>query len=135
MIKVICGPQGCGKTKTLIDSCNQTAEKAKGNVVYITDNNNNTMQVSFKVKYINVLEFNITSKELLKGFVGGLIAGNADIEYIYIDRSRRISNLLLEEMVDFYKTLEEYEKMHDVSFVLTASCELNNIPVFLKKYA
>jgi len=134
MIKVICGPQGSGKTKKLIDSCNKACEKTKGNIVYITDNSENTMQVRFEVKYINVLEYNITSKELLKGFVGGLIAGNADIEYVYIDRSRRIANLVLSEMEDFYKCLEEYDKSHKVNFVLTASCELNDIPEFLKKY-
>lgn len=134
MVKVICGPQGCGKTKTLIDSCNDASQKAKGNVVFITDNSNYTYQVKIDVRYINVLEYGISNMDQLKGFLAGLIAGNSDIEYIYLDRARKICGCLLTDMESFYKTLEEYSKDLEVNFILTASAELNNIPEFIKKF-
>ena len=134
MVKVICGPQGSGKTRQLIDSCNLASESAKGNVVYVTDSSNYTYQVKIEVRHINVLEYGISNMDQLKGFLAGLLAGNSDIEYIYLDRARRISGCLLTDMEEFYNTLEDYAKRFDVKFVLTASAELDKIPEFLKKF-
>lgn len=134
MVKVICGPQGSGKTKRLIESCNDVSQNAKGNVVYVTNNSNYTYQVKIDVRYINILEYNISDKNQLIGFIAGLIAGNADIEYIYLDGARRICGCQLIEMEDFYKTLEDYSKRFEVNFILTASAELDKIPEFLKKF-
>lgn len=133
MVKVICGPRGSGKTKKLIDSCNDAVQNAKGNVVYVTDNSEKSYQVKIEIRYINVLEYNISGIAGLTGFIAGLLAGNSDIEYIYLDRARRICDCELEKMESFFKALENYSKLFDVHFVLTATTEPNNIPAFIKK--
>ena len=50
MINYIIGEKGFGKTKAMIDLANTEVEKAKGDIVFLTDKNKNIHAVSNKVR-------------------------------------------------------------------------------------
>jgi len=55
MISVIYGAKGSGKTKRIMDAANAVAEKASGQVIFITDNSQ-SLGVNANVKFINVAD-------------------------------------------------------------------------------
>lgn len=85
MVRIIGGANGTGKTQKLIDMANKENETAKGLQVYIDSSLNHSRQVITQIRFIDASEFHIESSEMFFGFLCGLIAGNYDIEEIYID--------------------------------------------------
>ena len=85
MIQVIMGLKGSGKTKKLIDSINQTAKSAAGDVVCIEYDKKLTFDISYRVRLVDSKEYGIDNIDKLKGLVSGLHAGNYDITNVYID--------------------------------------------------
>ena len=74
MIKLIYGPKGFGKTKIIMDDINAAAEKAKGNVVFITDKSICSVSININVRCVYTDEYGISSVEALKGFIMGLVS-------------------------------------------------------------
>ena len=93
MIKLIYGPKGFGKTKIMLDDVNAAAAKAKGNVVFITDKRMCSVAIDLNVRCVYTEEYTIDTLDGIEGFVKGLIAGNHDIENIFIDGILRIKDL------------------------------------------
>ena len=56
MINYIIGEKGFGKTKAMIDLANTEVEKAKGDIVFLTDKNKNIHAVANKVRLIPIEE-------------------------------------------------------------------------------
>lgn len=134
MVEIIYGAKGSGKTKRIIESANNALEKTWGYVVYVTDTDRYRGDIDNRIRYIDVTELNIASERGLSGFVKGLIAGNYDIQYIYIDGAQRITGKTLEEMEKFYEDLGVLSKQYNVNFVLTISRTEEDMPDFLEKY-
>lgn len=134
MVEIIYGAKGSGKTKRIIESANNALEKTSGYVVYVTDTDRYRGDIDNRIRYIDVTELNIASERGLSGFVKGLIAGNYDIQYIYIDGAQRITGKTLEEMEKFYEDLGVLSKQYNVNFVLTISRTEEDMPDFLEKY-
>jgi len=131
MVQLIYGPKGTGKTKLIIDQANLAAEKAKGNVVFITKSKTYSVNINFDVKCVYTEDYGIDNSDALRGFVNGIAAGNYDIEYIFIDGVARITNTELENLEAFFNSIA---KLTDINFVVTISAERENIPAFLGKY-
>ena len=86
MLKLLIGKKGTGKTKVLIDSVNQAAHEANGNVVFISnDIGRNMYDIKSKVRMADTSEFSIDSWKEFLGFICGIISGNFDITNIYVD--------------------------------------------------
>ena len=134
MVELIYGAKGTGKTKKIIDSANAALEKTSGYVVFITDTDRYRGDIDNRIRYIDVTELQIASERGLSGFVKGLIAGNYDVQYIYIDGAQRITNKTLEEMQKFYDELGILSKEYNVNFVCTISRTEEEMPDFLEKY-
>lgn len=134
MVELIYGAKGTGKTKKIIASANGALEKTTGYVVYVTDTDRYRSDIDNRIRYIDVTELNIASERGISGFIKGLIAGNYDIQYIYIDGAQRIANKTLEEMQQFYEELGVLSKQYNVNFVLTVSRTEEEMPDFLEKY-
>ena len=131
MVQLIYGPKGTGKTKLIIDQANLAAEKAKGNVVFITKSKTYSVNINFDVKCVYTEDYGIDNSDALRGFVNGIAAGNYDIEYIFIDGVARITNTELENLETFFNSIA---KLTDINFIVTISAERENIPAFLGKY-
>lgn len=133
-MKIFYGPKGTGKTKAIIDDANAAVEKAKGHVVFITDTNKYTYDLTYKIRLLDVTRFAIQGQDGFRGFVKGIVAANGDNEYIYIDGIARITGKPLSELENIFAAMEKLEKDFNVKFVLTCSAAKEDLPEFILKY-
>ena len=132
MIKLIYGPKGFGKTKIIKDDVNAVAKTAKGNVVFITDTKVYSVDIDLNVKCVFTEEYAISSVDAFSGFLHGLIAGNSDIEHIFIDGIKRItSERDLSAYEKFFAELKKIANDNDVAVELTVSADKNELPKFM----
>ena len=134
MLKLIYGPKGEGKTKELIQTANVNTEGAKGLSVFITDTKRYMYDLSRKVKFIDVTEWNIAGEDALCGFIKGIAASDSDYEYIYVDGVVRICGKELEELAGIFYMLEKVSTENDIVITITCSCANEELPDFAKKY-
>lgn len=135
MISLICGKKGAGKTKIILDEVARSAEVAKGDIVFITDNKFETANVDFKVRVLYANDFGVNCPYCFRGFVKGLFAGNSDIEYLFIDGLFRIIGGEEKDFQAFIEDLEWLEKEYGFKAALTVSMDKEALPEFAKKYA
>ena len=138
MIKLITGAKGTGKTKIIIDMANDNVETAKGDIVFITDTDRYMYSLRYQIRVINTeclkkTKGAIDERELI-GFIKGILAGNHDIETLYIDGAHRMLNRTVSEMEDFFTDIDAVAKTTETRFVLTVSENEENFPDFLRKY-
>lgn len=134
MIKLIYGEKGTGKTKIILDSINDSAKTAKGNVVFISQKKGYSANIDFNVRCIYTEDFCVKGESGFIGFIDGLMAGNADIEYIYIDGILRITGCEVSELEAFFAEIKQLEKQYGVKFILTVSCAKEALPAYLQEY-
>lgn len=133
-MKIIYGPKGTGKTKTIIECANKALDQAKGHVVFITDTTRYTYDLSNQIRYIDVKGFDIACEGGLRGFVKGIVAANGDNEYIFLDGIARITKKDLSELSSIFAAMDKLEKDYGVKFVLTCSAAKEDLPEFVLKY-
>ncbi len=133
MIRLICGPKGTGKTKIILEEVNKSTDCAKGDVVFITDNKLDT-RLNFNIRVLNSKEFDVNCKCCFIGFIKGLMAGNADIEYLFIDGLSRIIGTDDSDIEDFLKELQKVEKVYGIKAILTVSKEKSQLPMFAQEF-
>ncbi|MDY2880823.1 MAG: hypothetical protein SOT34_07805 [Candidatus Borkfalkiaceae bacterium] len=134
MIKIIYGPKGFGKTKIIMDDINEAAKKAKGNVVFITDKKICSVDIDLNVRCLYTEEYGVNTVEAFLGFVKGLIAGNSDIEYLFIDGILRIVNTDLASLEGFCKELEKLHETAGLQVEMTVSAAKENLPPYMLSY-
>ncbi len=139
MIRLITGAKGTGKTKIIIDKANDNVETAKGDIVFLTDTDRYMYSLRYQVRVINVDNFlkkgdAPISEESLIGFIKGVLAGNHDIETLYIDGAHRMLGKPVDEMEDFFRDIYAIGKDTETRFVLTVSEDEDKFPEFLNKY-
>lgn len=138
MIKLITGAKGTGKTKIIIDMANDNVETAKGDIVFLTDTDRYMYSLRYQVRVINTenwLGGAPINEQSLIGFIRGILAGNHDIETLYIDGAHRMLGKPVRDMEAFFTDLYATAKDSETRFVLTVSEDEDNFPEFLNKYA
>ena len=134
MIKVIYGSKGTGKTKMLIDAANAAVETAKGHLIFITDTKRGMYDLERDVRFIDVSEYDIAGEAALCGFVKGVIAGNHDNEYVYIDGVVRIAGKPVSELAAFFYILDKVSATNNLTITVTVSATKEELPDFVTKY-
>ncbi len=139
MIQLITGTKGTGKTKAIIDLANDNVESAKGDIVFLTDTDRYMYSLRYQVRAINTSvlkggEESVLSEDMLVGFISGILAGNHDIETLYIDGAHRMLGKTVAEMESFFDYLYTVAKDTETTFVVTVSEDESAFPEFLKKY-
>lgn len=134
MIKVICGAKGSGKTKKMIDAANAAVAEAKGHLIFITDTKRYMYDLEREVRFIDVSEYDIAGEAALCGFIKGVIAGNYDNEYVYIDGVVRIAGKPVQEMATFFYMLEKVAKSDNITVTVSVSAAEEDLPDFVKDY-
>ncbi len=134
MIHIIFGSKGTGKTKRIIDTANTDAINSSGEVVFITDTNRYMYDLKYKVRFINIEEYEIQTELGLLGFIRGVLAGNKDVKSIYIDGAARIAQRDVSDMIWFYNKLEDLSEKSGADFFLTVSAPEEALPEYIKKY-
>ena len=134
MIKIIYGEKGSGKTKRILDSASQALADSKGDVVFVAATSRYRMEIKPQIRFIDAVEEGIATKDGLIGFVKGLLCGNYDIEYVFIDGFYKLMNVAIDspESSEFFLALDALAQ--GVTFVLTVSCDLDKMPAYIKKY-
>ncbi|HHU43221.1 MAG: ATP-binding protein [Bacillota bacterium] len=134
MIELIYGSKGTGKTKRIIDMAHQSLEKSDGFVVFLADTNRYVREIKYAIRFLNTKEIFIKGEENLVGFIKGLINSNYDIKEIFIDGVARMLGVDIPEMGSFMNQLDQISEKYDIHFVLTISCDKENLPQFFSKY-
>ncbi|MDE6104258.1 MAG: hypothetical protein K2G38_01030 [Clostridia bacterium] len=134
MIKLIHGPKGEGKTKELIQTANINAEGAKGLSVFITDTKRYMYDLSRKVRFIDVTDWNIAGEDALCGFIKGIAASDSDYEYVYVDGIARISGKEIADLAGIFYMLDKISTDNNIVITITCSCANEDLPDFAKKY-
>ena len=126
MINLIPGKKGTGKTKILIDAIKEASEKATGDVVCIERSMKLTYDIPHKVRLVDVEEYGINSYDAFYGFVAGMLAGNYDIQEVYVDGILRIGGRDYDE---FGKMIEKVAMLaKDIKIVFTVSADAEELP-------
>ena len=134
MIKVIYGAKGTGKTKMMIDAANAAVEAAKGHMIYITDSKRGMYDLEREIRFIDTSEYDIAGEAALCGFIKGVIAGNHDNEYVFIDGVVRIAGKPVAEMAAFFYMLDKVAKSNDITVTVSVSATKEELPDFVTKY-
>ena len=135
MIEFVYGAKGSGKTKKMIEMANAEIEHAKGNILFVNDRDKYRVTVNNQIRFVNSEDFDIKGEEQLYGFISGVIAGNYDVDIVYIDNLLRILNADgPDDIEELLKRLDFIQKKQNVKFVLSLSCEENAVPEFVKQY-
>ena len=134
MIKVIYGSKGTGKTKTLIDAANAAVAGAKGHLIFITDTKRYMYDLERDVRFIDVSDYDVAGEAALCGFVKGVIAGNNDNEYVYLDGAVRIAGKPVSELAAFFYMLEKVSETNNLTITVTVSASKEELPDFVAKY-
>ena len=134
MIKIIYGEKGTGKTKMLIDAANAAVEKAKGHLIFISDTKRGMYDLARDVRFIDVSEYDIAGEVALCAFVKGVIAGNHDNEYVFIDGAVRIAGKPVKEMAEFFYMLDKVAEEGGLTITVSVSASKEELPDFVTKY-
>lgn len=134
MIKVVYGAKGTGKTKQMIDAANAAVAQAKGHLIYITDSKRYMYDLEREVRFIDTSEYDIAGEAALCGFIKGVIAGNNDNEYVYIDGVVRIAGKPVQEMAAFFYMLDKVSKANNLVITVSVSADKEELPDFVTKY-
>lgn len=132
MIKLITGKKGTGKTKILVDMISESVEKATGNVICIERGMKLTYDIPHKVRLVDAEEYGITSYDAFYGFVAGMLAGNYDIQEIFVDGILKMGG---KDFAVFGATLEKLAMISkDVKVVFTLSADEAELPQSVKAF-
>ena len=134
MIQVIMGLKGSGKTKKLIDSINQAAKNAAGDVVCIEYDKKLTFDISYRVRLVDSKEYGIDNIDKLKGLVSGLHAGNYDITNIYIDNLYKTIGSDRKTGEAFILWCADFAKANDMNITITVSDDPAQAAESVKRY-
>ena len=128
MVQLIVGNKGKGKTKVLLDKVNSAIKSANGNMVYLDKSSKHMYELNNRIRLINVQEYPIDSAEGFIGFLCGIICQDHDLEQMYLDSFLKLACLEGENIEETYKALEALSEKYHVTFVLSVSQNVDELP-------
>ena len=132
MINVIYGAKGSGKTERIIAKANETVEKSKGCVIYLTNKPEHSKVLNSSIRFIDVTTYDVKEEKCFVSFVKGLLAGNYDITDVFMDGPAKFTGKAVEETENIFTALDLIGADANVNFTVTGSAE--EVPDFMKKY-
>lgn len=132
MVKFIIGVKGSGKTKRMIDMANDATKLLDGSVVYIDRDKKHIYDLIRTIRFIETGEFHMTNLKSFYGFICGVLAQNYDIQKMFIDGHKLISEANDECMEEFTKNLSRLAEKYNIEFVISCSRPKENVPSFLE---
>lgn len=134
MIQVIFGRKGSGKTKRILDMANTSMKTAKGDIVFIDDDNRYMFDLRHEIRFVNAKEYDISSPNMFLGFLCGIVAANYDMNEMYVDGFLRLVEADLNELSGFFDRLEKLAEAHNLKIIISTSGPSDEPPEYLKKY-
>lgn len=133
MIKLIVGDKGSGKTKAMIDMINESAETVQGSIVCIEKGMKSTYNIKSSVRIIDTDDYDIKGYTMFYGFMMGVLAGDYDIEEVYIDGILKVGENDIDGLGALLDQINERAK-DGLKVVVTVSTDLQNLTDGIKKY-
>ena len=132
MIELIVGDKGSGKTKAIIERMNEAVEKTDGHIVCIEKGMKSTFNIKSSVRLVDVDDYNIRGCDQYFGFIMGILAGDYDIEQIYLDGSLKVAGSVA-ELGNVLDKLNDVAPEH-VRFVITVSADTAELTDQIRKF-
>ena len=134
MITLILGKKGSGKTKRLMDMCNEAVTQSKGNVVFIEKDNTLTYNISHKVRLVAADEYTIQGFDSFYGLIAGMCAGNYDITDIFVDSTLKIGGGV-DALLGFVEKLKVLSDKTNTNIVMSVSADRSEIDARIAELA
>ena len=134
MIQVIFGRKGSGKTKRILDMANTSMKTAKGEIVFIDDDNRYMFDLRHEIRFVNAKEYKIANPDMLLGFLSGIVAANYDMNEMYVDGFLRLVEADLDELEPFFSRLDALSAEHNLTIIISTSGSSDEPPAYLTKY-
>jgi len=132
MVQLICGHNGTGKTRRMIELANKTMDNIQGKMVFLEANNRHIFDLDYRIRYINTKEYGLINEDQFQGFVCGLIATDYDVEEVYIDGLYKIAQASKDKLETVIKRLEFLSQKFDVKFIMSVNYDVDDINESLK---
>ena len=132
MVQLIVGKKGKGKTKYLLDKVNSEVKTVSGNIVYLDKSTKHMFELNNKVRLIDVSDYAFENSAEFVGFVCGIISQDHDLEQMYFDSFLKISKLEGASITEVVNRLEALGEKFDLDFILSVSCDENELDESLK---
>ena len=129
MIEIVSGEKGKGKTKVLLDRCNDDVKSINGSSIFVDKSSKHMYDLDSKVRLINITEYPVNTTGEFLGFLSGVISQNNDIEEIFLDSFLTIA--FIDTNNGLLSSLEELEKISDcfnVKFIISISQTKEDLP-------
>lgn len=134
MIQVFCGKRGSGKTKSLIDLANRKVSDCKGDIIYVDDDRRPMLELDRRIRFISTEEFKLNDFNSFYGFLCGMLAGDYDIETIFIDGLFNIVSGEICNAAHLFLQLEKLSNEFGIQFYININHENMELPEYIKKY-
>ena len=129
MVNLITGPKGSGKTQKIVALANEKVKSSDGNIVLIKKSHRHTDSVDFSVRAICMEDFSsIATPDELIGFLYGMVAGNHDIECVFIDSLLKLAGISMDTLPAFLEKLSMISTEHKIEFYVSVAAEKAEIP-------
>jgi hypothetical protein len=140
MIQTILGGKGSGKTKRLIDMTNDAlkAEHGNGTIIFIDDDKRYMYDLRHEIRFVDASNYPAARKcsaDSFLAFISGMLAADFDITMIAVDAFKKLVTTPLDEMKNFFESLEVLSEEHKCNFVLSISAPVEEVPDFIRKYS
>ena len=132
MIRLITGKKGSGKTKIIIDRINAAVKDTNGCLVCIEKGETLRRSISYKVRWCDTEQFAIDSFDAFYGFVAGLMAGNYDIQEVFVDGILKIGGRDYDALGNMLEKVAVLTK--DVNVTFTVSADVDELPAKVKAF-
>lgn len=134
MIKLITGKKGTGKTKIIIDRINNAVKSTTGDLVCIEKGETLRRSISYKVRWCDAEQFDISGADALYGFIAGMLASNYDIKEIYVDGIKKIVGSDYDAIGQLFGRLDNLTKNDDTVITFTVSADNSELPESITKF-
>ena len=135
MVKILAGEKGEGKTKRMIDMANAAGKEAKGNIVFVDDDNSHMYDLHYSVRFVETPKFIMEDPQVFRGFVCGILSQNSDIETIYIDGLNHIMDRISDaDFTAFIQELDKTSKEAEMDMVMIISRTTDALPAEVQQY-
>ena len=132
MVKIITGRRGSGKTKVLIDAIHAVEKKSNGNVVAIQKGSSLNTDITYKVRLINIEDYDVEGMDAFYGFIAGILASDHDCNEIFVDATLKITGRDYDKLGEMFEKLEKITSNTVVT--LTVSADNAELPENVKKF-
>jgi hypothetical protein len=135
LIKVLYGERGTQKTEKIINMANEALKETKGDIIFICKDSKYILSLDHKIRYISAADYDVNDPERFIGFISGLLAGNFDIEKMFLAGCPRLGGFEdASRMGAFLNNLKKISDSENIDFVLSVRGNMEEVPPFMKPY-